>query len=52
MNRGGNLTDEQLLAEIDDLLRNMPNKSKLHHLEDENFVWLGECPLPFLRGIP
>ena len=41
MNRRGNLTDEQLLAEIDDLLRNMPDKSKLDHLEDENFVWLG-----------
>lgn len=41
MNRRKQLTDEQLLAEVEDLLRNMPDRSKIRHLEDENFAWLG-----------
>ena len=35
------LTDEQLLAEVEDILRTMPPRGTLRHPTDENFAWLG-----------
>lgn len=35
------LTDEQLLAEVEDILRSMPPRETLRHGTDENFGWLG-----------
>jgi hypothetical protein len=35
------MTAEELLAEVDDLLRSMPPRNKLDHNEPENFAWLG-----------
>ena len=35
------LTDEQLLAEVEDILRTMPPRETLRHSTAENFGWLG-----------
>lgn len=35
------LTNEQLLAEVEDILRTMPPRETLRHAKDENFAWLG-----------
>jgi len=35
------LTDEQLLAEVEDTIRSMPPRETLRHQKDENFAWLG-----------
>lgn len=35
------MTDEELLGEVEDLLRNMPERSTIRHELDENFSWLG-----------
>ncbi len=35
------MNQEELLAEVEDLLRNMPDRSKISHDTDENFSWLG-----------
>lgn len=32
---------EDLLVEVDDILRTMPSRSTLRHSEDQNFAWLG-----------
>lgn len=37
------MTKEQLLAEIEDLLRNMPSRATIFHHSDENFAWLGRA---------
>jgi hypothetical protein len=37
------LTDEQLLAEVEDILRSMPPRETLRHSTDENFAWLGRA---------
>lgn len=37
------LTDEQLLAEVDDVLRSMPPRETLRHPLVENFAWLGRA---------
>jgi hypothetical protein len=36
-------TQEQLLAEVEDLLRTMPAKEKLNHPLDENVSWFGRA---------
>ena len=35
------MTKEELLAEVEDLLRNMPDRATISHNLDENFSWLG-----------
>ena len=35
------MTDEELLANLDDLLRTMPDKKQLHSEKEENQAWLG-----------
>lgn len=35
------MTKEELLAEIDDLLRTMPPKNRFHEASEENLSWLG-----------
>lgn len=35
------LTNEQLLAEIEDILRTMPPRPTIRHETEENFAWLG-----------
>ena len=35
------LTEEQLLAEVEDILRTVPPRESLRHPTDENFAWLG-----------
>lgn len=35
------MTKEELLAEIEDLMRTMPSTATLHHDLDENYAWLG-----------
>ena len=35
------MTDEELLAEVEDILRSMPDRATLRHPTDENFAWLG-----------
>ena len=40
---GDTITQEQLLAELEDLLRNMPNVATIRHDTDENFSWLGRA---------
>ena len=35
------MTREELLAEAEDLLRNMPDRGKISHHLDENYSWLG-----------
>jgi hypothetical protein len=36
-------TQEQLLAEVEDLLRTMPAKATLRHATDENLAWFGRA---------
>jgi hypothetical protein len=36
-------TQEQLLAELEDLLRTMPPKETLGLVTDENLAWLGRA---------
>ncbi|GAA0746551.1 hypothetical protein LRH25_12025 [Ideonella azotifigens] len=38
-----NLSREQLLSEIEDLLRTMPERSKLRHPLEENYSWFGRA---------
>lgn len=35
------MTEEELLAEVEDLLRNVPDRATIRHETDENFSWLG-----------
>lgn len=35
------MTQEELLGEVEDILRTMPNRATLRHPKDENFAWLG-----------
>lgn len=35
------MTDEELLAEVEDLLRNMPDRTTIRDDTDDNFSWLG-----------
>lgn len=35
------MTDEELLGEVEDILRTMPPRETLRHPTDENFAWLG-----------
>ena len=37
------LTEEQLLAEVEDILRSMPPRETLRHPLDHNFAWLGRA---------
>jgi hypothetical protein len=37
------LTQEQLLAEVEDILRSMPPRETLRQALDENFAWLGRA---------
>jgi hypothetical protein len=37
------LTNEQLLAEVEDVIRSMPNKEKLHHENQVTWAWLGRA---------
>lgn len=37
------LSDEQLLIEVDDILRTMPDRATLRHENPENFAWLGRA---------
>jgi len=34
---------QQLLAEVEDVLRTMPRRAALRHETDENFGWLGRA---------
>jgi hypothetical protein len=40
---GDTIPQEQLLAELEDLLRTMPNEATIRHDTDENFSWLGRA---------
>jgi hypothetical protein len=40
---GDTVTPEQLLAELEDLLRTMPNETTIRHDTEENFSWLGRA---------
>jgi hypothetical protein len=40
---GDTITQEQLLAELEDLLRTTPNVATIRHDTDENFSWLGRA---------
>ena len=35
------MTDEELLGEVEDILRTMPPRETLRHPTDDNFAWLG-----------
>ena len=35
------MNQEELLGEMEDILRTMPPRGTLHHPTDENFAWLG-----------
>jgi len=35
------MNQEELLGEVEDILRTMPPRATLHHPTDENFAWLG-----------
>jgi len=35
------MTKEELLAEVEDLLRTMPDRATIYYELDENFSWLG-----------
>jgi len=35
------MNKEDLLGEVEDILRTMPERNQLHHDEDQNFEWLG-----------
>jgi hypothetical protein len=35
------MNDEELLGEVEDILRSMPPRETLRHSEDVNFAWLG-----------
>ena len=35
------MTEKELLGEVEDLIRNMPDRSTIRHETDENFSWLG-----------
>jgi hypothetical protein len=35
------MNEEELLGEVEDLLRTMPPRETLRHATDENFAWLG-----------
>jgi hypothetical protein len=37
------LTNEQLLSEIEDLIRTMPPRATIRHETDENFAWFGRA---------
>jgi hypothetical protein len=37
------LTTEQLLAEIEDLIRTMPDRATIRHELPENFAWFGRA---------
>lgn len=37
------MTDEELLGEIEDIIRNVPPKKTIGHHTDENFNWLGRA---------
>jgi hypothetical protein len=37
------MTDDQLLAEIEDILRTMPDRSTIHHEKPENVAWFGRA---------
>jgi hypothetical protein len=38
-----NLTNEQLLSEIEDLIRTMPPRATIRHETEENFAWFGRA---------
>ncbi len=38
-----NITEEQLLVELEDLLRTMPPRATMRHATDENFSWQGRA---------
>jgi uncharacterized membrane protein YccC len=40
---GDTVTQEQLLAALEDLLRTMPNEATIRHDTEENFSWLGRA---------
>jgi DNA invertase Pin-like site-specific DNA recombinase len=46
------VTDEQLLAELEDLLRTMPKEATIRHDIDENFGWLGRAAAIIERWSP
>lgn len=46
------MTEEEKLAEVEDLLRSMPPRSKLHHNENENFAWLGRVSAVLIAWNP
>jgi hypothetical protein len=37
------LTDAQILAELEDLLRTMPARDTMHHPTEENYAWFGRA---------
>jgi hypothetical protein len=37
------MTNEELLGEVEDILRTMPPRETLRHPTDENFAWLGRA---------
>ena len=37
------LTNEQLLAEVEDVIRTMPPRATIRHESDENFEWCGRA---------
>lgn len=37
------MDQEELLGEVEDLLRTMPQRDTLHHFLDENYAWIGRA---------
>lgn len=37
------MNQEELLGEVEDILRTMPPRETLRHPTDENFAWLGRA---------
>jgi hypothetical protein len=35
------MNEEELLGEVEDILRTMPSRETLRHEKEENFAWLG-----------
>ena len=51
------MTKEELLGEVEDILRTMPPKETLRHPTDENFAWLGRVSACIeawdpIKGVP
>jgi hypothetical protein len=46
------ISSERLLAEIDDLIRNMPPRATIRHETPENYSWFGRVAAVMISGAP